>query len=103
MAMGKLLSVGFPYLGVITTGLSVPTKAAIATLARALEALRLAVVDAVNFNTIESVSQAAQPTVLSGRIVVWEDSDATSGNSTHYIVANMDGTTVTFASEETVP
>lgn len=60
------------------------------------------IVEAVNHNSIKFVSQNGQPTVESGRMYVWEDADATSGQPTHYIVVNTGTDTVTFASEETV-
>lgn len=70
---------------------------------RAFENWRREVSNAINTNAFTFVSQAAQPTVPSGEVYVWEDSDAGSGQPTHYLVINHDGTTVTFASEETVP
>lgn len=64
---------------------------------------KVAVAEAVNFNSIQKVSQDAQPTPAEDRMMVWEDTDATSTNPTHYLVVNFGGTVVTFASEEVVP
>jgi hypothetical protein len=68
-----------------------------------MERIHKETAEVVNFNEVTFVSQAAQPTVTAKRVVIWKDSDATSGNSTHYIVANDGTTTVTFASVELVP
>ncbi len=68
-----------------------------------LEGLRLHIVDVVNFNSIDYISQAAKPTPSVGAMTIWKDSDATTGNPTHFIVYNDAGTVVTFASVELVP
>lgn len=59
--------------------------------------------EVVNHNEVSFVTQNDQPTVASGKMVVWKDADATSTNPTHYIVYNDGTDTVTFASEELVP
>lgn len=99
----KLLSESFPQVGTSLIGVDDATAQSLTPLLRVIESLRNAIVDVVNFNSVEVFDQNGQPTVTSGRIALWKDADATSGNSTHYIVANVAGTTVTFASEETVP
>ena len=68
-----------------------------------IQALRDHFREVINFNRVGYVSQAAQPTPIDGAFTVWKDSDATTGNSTHFLVYNDAGTVITFASEETVP
>ena len=68
---------------------------------RGVQKMYKQIVSVVNHNRIEFVSQDAKPTPEKGRIYLWEDTDATAGNPTHYIVANFEGTVITFASEET--
>ena len=74
---------------------------------RLLQEMWKDLVNTINYNAEHHhpryVSQDAQPTPDDGEIVVWKDADATSGNSTHFLVYNDGGTVVTFASEETVP
>jgi len=70
---------------------------------RSIETLRKTLVEAINFNSISFVSQASQPTPAAGEWILWKDSDAGSGQPTHYIVASDGTDTVTFASEELVP
>ena len=59
------------------------------------------ITEVVNFNSWPYVSQDTAPTPEVGQAMVWKDSNATSGNSTHFLVYNDDGTIVTFASVET--
>lgn len=68
-----------------------------------LENLRLSLVNTINFNAVTEVSQNDQPTPEVGAMMIWEDADATSTNPTHYLVYNMGGTVVTFASVQVVP
>jgi len=76
----------------------------IITLVRAIEDFRNKVVEAVNYNNVVVYSQDAQPTgLLSGQVALWKDTDATSGQPTHYLMASDGTDIVTFASEETVP
>jgi hypothetical protein len=61
----------------------------------------------INYNEIHitptAVQQATKPTPGVGEIVVWKNTAATTGQSTHYLVVNEGGTIVTFASVEKVP
>lgn len=63
--------------------------------------------NAVNYNddhhTPKIVAQTSQPTPNKGELVLWQNTGATSGDPTHYIVWNHSGTILTFASQETVP
>lgn len=68
-----------------------------------LENLRLSLVNTINFNAVTEISQAAQPTPEIGAMMVWKDTDAISTQPTHYLVYNMEGTVVTFASVQVVP
>lgn len=72
-------------------------------LARIVEQLRREVVSVINANVPIEYDQNGQPTPEVGHLAVWKDADAASGQSTHYLVYNMDGTVVTFASVEVVP
>jgi hypothetical protein len=73
-------------------------------IAEAIKAFRRTVVEVVNFNSISFVSQDAEPTVAAGKAILWEDSDATSGQPSHYIVfTDTTGTQVRFPSEQTIP
>jgi hypothetical protein len=74
-------------------------------LVRALEKMHRELVRVMNLNrtAITFISQNAQPTPLAGEVWLWEDADATSGNPTHYLVANDGVSVVTFASAELVP
>ena len=60
---------------------------------------------AINTNEtyIKYISQNSQPTVPAGEIWLWKDADATTGQPTHYLVANSGATTVTFKSDQLVP
>jgi hypothetical protein len=72
------------------------------SLIRALQAMHEDIARVVNLNAVEFVSQAGQPTPSEGRLMVWKDSDAATGQPTHYLVyTTRDGATVTFASKET--
>ncbi len=98
------LNRGFPVLVQNLEGLDENTRRVFQSLIQQLETLRGTVVDAVNFQEITFVSQPAQPTPQPGRTVVWKDSDATTGQPTHYIVyTDPNSVTVTFRSVETVP
>jgi len=66
------------------------------TLQRALDEIR----QVVNSNTIIYKAQDNKPTPYKGQVIIWKDTDASTGNSTHYIVYNDGNDTVTFASEE---
>lgn len=90
-------------MAVSTAGLPPEMRSAVVTLTRVVERLRQVVVDVVNFNSVTEYNQAAQPTIPSGEFAIWKDSDATTGQPTHYLMYNMGGTTVTFASKELVP
>ena len=69
----------------------------------AFRKFRVTTSSVINFNCVEFVSQASAPTLENGELVLWKDSDATSGNPTHYLVMkDSNGDQVTFASEETV-
>jgi hypothetical protein len=61
--------------------------------------------NAINYNADHhkprTVAQDNKPTPEKNEILLWQDTDASSGNPTHYIVWNHDGTVLTFASEET--
>jgi hypothetical protein len=54
---------------------------------------------AVNQNeNIQYVAQDAQPTPSLGQAMVWKDTDAGAGNSTHYLCFNDGGTIVLWGS-----
>jgi len=55
----------------------------------------------VNLNAIDFVAQDDQPEPRSGQLLVWKDTDAGTGDPTHYLVYNDGTDIVTFASEET--
>ena len=59
------------------------------------------ITEVVNFNSWPYVSQATAPTPEVDQAMIWKDSNATSGNPTHFLVYNDGGTIVTFASVET--
>ena len=61
------------------------------------------VANAVNQNEkLRYVAQDAKPTPNIRELIVWKDTDAGAGESTHYLVYEDNGTTVTFKSVETV-
>ncbi len=70
---------------------------------RAIEDLRKLLITVINFNAITLTSSGSQPTPAEGAMLMWEDTGATTGQPTHYIVATFGGNTVTFASEEVAP
>jgi len=73
-------------------------------LIRRLQELYGDVVSVINQNQfIDYVAQDSQPTPEQGRLIVWKDTDATTGNPTHYLVYNDGGTVVTFKSDQLVP
>jgi len=74
-------------------------------LLRELFRLRVLISNAINTNEtfITYVSQNNQPTVPAGEIWLWKDADATTGQPTHYLVANSGAATVTFKSDQVVP
>jgi hypothetical protein len=95
---------GFPKFSQNMEGVDDSVKRVVSSLLRSLEVLRKVIITVVNENEITFVSQASRPTPANGRMQVWKDSDATSGNPTHYIVyTDTNGTTVTFRSVELVP
>lgn len=98
------LSRGYPVLVQNLEGLDEETRRVFQALIQQLEILRGNLVDVVNFQEIEFVSQPSRPTPANGRVVAWEDSDATTGQPTHYLVyTDPNSVTVTFRSVETVP
>ena len=99
------LSFDFPSFFLASSSIDDKLRPVIQALVRDIEQLQHDVVDAVNSNEtyVKFVSQNAQPTVPKGELWLWEDADATSGNPTHYLVANDGTSTVTFASQELVP
>jgi hypothetical protein len=51
---------------------------------------------------VPTVSQSGQPSVPANQLKLWQDTDAGTGDPTHYLIAtDENGNTVTFASEET--
>lgn len=56
-----------------------------------------------NFSKPRYYSQPSMPIPSEGELLVWKDSDASSGYSSHYLVYNDGGTIITFASEQKVP
>lgn len=98
----RKLSFQFPPIDLHSLNIEDP-EAFVRRLSDTLEELRRYVAEVVNFNSADFVSQNAQPTVESGEMKIWKDTDATSGQPTHYIVYNDGTDTVTFASEEVVP
>lgn len=101
--MNKELSTDFPSVGLQLSGVPRPLARLFEGVLRIVRREKVSVAEVVNFNSVQKVSQDAQPTPAEDRMVVWEDTDATSTNPTHYIVVNFGGTVVTFASEEVVP
>lgn len=99
----KLLPLNAPRLLVNLDGISQDLQRAFRTIMRYTDRTIHLQSDVVNFNAIVEYDQNSQPTIASGKFAIWKDADATSGNPTHYLMYNQDGTTVTFASEETVP
>lgn len=75
-------------------------------LRRIIERVRNILVEVINFNSVQEFDQNSVPTtteLVAGRMAIWKDADASSSNSTHFLVYNFGGTIVTFASVETVP
>lgn len=69
-----------------------------------LQNLYSEVADVVNQNRFpDYISQDAQPTPDEGQLMVWKDSDATTGNPTHFLVFNDGGTIRTWGSDQVVP
>lgn len=100
----KQLATQSPFLGLDTSRLSdQEAKVLLESLFEQLRRLRRDIVEVVNFNAVTVVSQDGQPSPSSGEMTLWKDTDATSGQPTHYLVMNDGSSTVTFASEETVP
>ena len=77
--------------------------AAIQNLVTQLRRLQGNVASIVTFNEVKESTGTSIPTVRSGEMYIWNDTSATSGQPTHYLVYNLGGTTVTFASVEVVP
>ena len=90
-----------PYYNV--TNLAHAMSTVLRSLTRSISSSHNRLVEVVNFNAITEYDQNSQPTIAEGKLAIWKDADATTGNPTHYLMYNQDGTTVTFASEETVP
>ncbi len=75
-------------------------------LRRIIERVRNVLTEAINFNSVQEFDQNGTPTttqLVAGRMAIWKDADASSTNPTHFLVYNMGGTIVTFASVEVVP
>ena len=70
---------------------------------RVVEQLRDRVADVLNFNTVQYISQNAQPTPEVGQIMVWKDADAASGQPSHYLLYNDTGTIAKWTSSSLVP
>lgn len=73
---------------------------ALATLITQLRRMQGNIAQIVTFNQVKESSGASQPTPAEGGMYVWEDTGATTGQPTHYLVYNLSGTVVTFASVE---
>jgi len=99
----RKLPLSFPTLYHRASDLEEKVYEAIRVIVEGLKKLHTDVVIAHNFNTIEFVSANNQPTPEEGRIILWHDADAASGQPTHYLVVKMNGTTRTFRSVEQVP
>jgi hypothetical protein len=76
-------------------------KKLIRYLNEAYEELARAVNHNADHHTPRQVAQDGRPTPEDGELVVWQDTDAGSGNPTYYLVVNHGGNIVTFGSEET--
>lgn len=101
----KKLGTQFPQIHLTTEDTKDPVIL-VKSLLNLLVSLRNYIAGVVDFNSFEYFTQNAAPTtaqLTAGRAAVWKDADATSGNSTHFLVYNDGGTIVTFASVETVP
>ena len=103
----KTISYDFPKFvdTIVSTIKDNALKSVFRNLTRELEKFHTEVTKVVNVNktAITFVSQNDAPSPGEGEIYLWKDADATSGNPTHYLIANDGTSTVTFASEETVP
>lgn len=99
----KTLPAGIPKLLIDLKEIPKPIEEAFRSIIRQVSTASRLQSDVINFNSLKEYDQAAQPTIDSGELAIWKDSDAASSQPTHYLMYNQDGTTVTFASEETVP
>ena len=60
------------------------------------------IANVVNQNEhLQYIAQDAQPTPKAGQLLVWKDTDAGVGNSTHYLIFNDDGTEILWGSDNT--
>ena len=101
----KTIGLDFPQLRLTETEASNPRELA-ESLVNMLLSLKNYIAGVVDFNACLDFSQNGAPTttqILAGQAAVWKDADATTGQSTHYLVYNDGGTVVTFASVETAP
>lgn len=69
---------------------------------RLLQLTHRELANALNFNTIDYVSQNAAPVPEEGKFMIWRDADAAAGQPKAYLVATVGGETFTFASVEVV-
>ena len=101
----RQLEVSFPPMGIGSTGdiEDERVRQTILDIVDLIDRLHKYHIEVVNFNSVDEVTQASQPTPEEGRMYVWNDSNAASGQPTHYLVYNMGGTVVTFASQEVAP
>lgn len=98
------LNKGYPVLVQNLEGLTPEQRRVFQALIQQLERLRSVLVDNINFQEIEFISQNSRPTPAAGRVTAWKDADATTGQPTHYLVyTDPNSVTVTFRSVETVP
>lgn len=100
----RQLDEGFPVVDIPIEGIEDfdSLKESLRSLLLVVRGLKADYTEAINYNAVTEVTQATRPTPETGRMLVWNDSDATAGQPTHYLVYNFAGTVVTFASEETV-
>ena len=75
----------------------------ISNLVTQIKRMQQVVAIALTFNAAKEHSGTTAPTPEQGEMYIWEDTGATTGQPTHYIVYNFGGTVVTFASVEVAP
>ena len=73
---------------------------AIQNLVTQLRRMQGNIASVVSFNAAKESTGITQPSPNEGELYIWNDTGATTGQPTHYLVYNMLGTTITFASEE---
>jgi hypothetical protein len=71
------------------------------TLIKKLNDIYSKIANAVNQNEkLRYISQNSKPTPNKGELLVWKDTDAGTGQSTHYLLYNDSGTVISWDSVE---